>query len=735
MRDILKWTVYGGIFTVPFLVLWISSSMFFPYITGKNFGFRIIVEVMFAAWVLLALYEPRYRPQFSWIAAAGLGLLVVMFFANLLGEYPPKSFWSNFERMEGYVTLVHFYLYFLITATMLTTEKLWNRFFNATLAAAVLVCFYAFAQLAGALEISQGGSWRVDSTLGNSTYMAVYMLFHIFIAVLMATRARTTGMRLLYSALAALFIFMLFQTGTRGAALGLVGGTFLFAAYLALFANKYPRVRKLATGGLVAVLLVVAGFIAVRDSAFVQDSHILNRLASISLDAGEVRFMIWGIALEGIKERPILGWGQGNFNYVFNEHYVPELYRAEAWYDRVHNIVLDWLIAGGIIGAFFYFGIIAAAVYYAALRPLALRLRNMPADDAFSPVERGLLLGILAAYVFHNLFVFDNIVSYIFFAVVLAFIHGRVSTPIARVDRAAIDPTVITKVAVPIAVVLLVATVYVVNVPPMLAAKDIIDGFRGDTLEARFGAFERALSRDTFGDQEVAEHFANEAAELARQPSISRAEAGEYVARAEDALLTMMEEKPNDPRFHVFLASLYRSAGRFDDAALVLAAAHELSPGKTSIMMEQGVVELLRGDTEAARQFFKTAYELAPSQARARMLYGALLLEEEDAAKLREVLLEEDLPSFASDGVVHAIVSQGGHADFARSFFREYARTHPTSTAALTAYASFEYSIGNADAARAILESARAAAPSFAPQFDCYAANIAAKKEMTAVCS
>ena len=56
-----------GVFLVPFIPLIVASSMFFPFITGKNFAFRIIVEVLFALWLLLALRNPEIRPKRSFI--------------------------------------------------------------------------------------------------------------------------------------------------------------------------------------------------------------------------------------------------------------------------------------------------------------------------------------------------------------------------------------------------------------------------------------------------------------------------------------------------------------------------------------------------------------------------------------------------------------------------------------------------------------------------------------------
>lgn len=733
MKDLLKGVVYTGIFAVPFIVLLVTSSMFFPYITGKNFAFRIIVEIVVAAWFVLALYEPRYRPKFSWIAASGLGFLAVMLVANLFGEYAPKSFWSNYERMDGYVTLVHFYLYFLVIGTMFTLEKHWRWFFNTTLGVAVVVCFFAFAQLSGAAEISQGGSWRVDSTLGNSTYMAVYMLFHIFIAALLLVRTPSRGMQYLYLGFIALFVFFLLQTGTRGATLGILGGGLLTALYVALFAEGYPRMRKIATGGLIALALLVGGFIAVRDTSFVESSPMLNRLASISLESGTVRFMVWSTALEGIKERPILGWGQENFSYVFNKYYDPGLYYAEPWYDRVHNIALDWLIAGGIVGAFFYFSIIGAALYYIFVQPLVQRWRG-GRDETFTVAERGLLLGLLGAYVFHNLFVFDNIVSYIFFAVTLAFIHCRVAREIPAIQRPLFNGDVVRVVIAPLTALTLAVVVYVVNVPSMLAARDIITAFQTQDYDDRFAIFERAWKRSTFGDQEIAEQVVQQAMSLADNPEVAAPDKRDHLVLAEQIMRDMIEQKPGDARFHLFLAGLYKTQGRFDEAAEQLAYARELTPAKPTVIVEQGIIELQRRNYETMHAHFETAYTLAPSFARARVLYAGSLLRAGDGERVAEILAEEDLRQFADAAPVFVAIGGPEAFDVLNQYLVTYIETHPESTMARMAYAQILLQQGERERALTILDEGAELIPSFADTAACLTDNINAERPLYESC-
>ncbi|MBI2030701.1 hypothetical protein HYT05_03695, partial [Candidatus Kaiserbacteria bacterium] len=55
LEKVLRWIVLIGIFALPIIPLYVANSLFFPYITGKNFAFRILVEIMAGAWLALAL--------------------------------------------------------------------------------------------------------------------------------------------------------------------------------------------------------------------------------------------------------------------------------------------------------------------------------------------------------------------------------------------------------------------------------------------------------------------------------------------------------------------------------------------------------------------------------------------------------------------------------------------------------------------------------------------------------
>ena len=720
MKDVLKVIVIGGLFAVPFLTLYVANGNFFPYITGKNFWFRIIVDVTFAAWILLALYDIKYRPKFSWIFGSFSVLLIVMFFANLFGVHPESSFWSNFERMDGYVSLVHTYLYMVVLGSVLSTREHWDRILKTSLGVSSLVALYGMAQYGGLVD----GSTRIDSTLGNAAYMAVYMLFHIFIAFWLFVETKNSTLKIVYALLALLFTFVLIETGTRGTALALGVGIFVMSGYIGLFGTKFKEFRKYAIGAFVLLLIVVGGFVALRDSEFVQSNPNLARIANISVNDLTIRATIWGMAWEGVKERPVLGWGQSNFNYVFNKYYEPSLYAQEQWFDRSHNIIFDWLIAGGFLGLIAYFSIIGACVFYLFIRPLMNKN-----DTSFTVLERGVLLGILAGYLTHNFVVFDNIVSYIFFAIILALIHSRVATPITQIEKVKIDESIIYQFATPVMAVALIGILYFAHIPGMAAAGDIIDAMRTQDPVERLGYFKTALQRDSFAHQEVVEQLAQSSIAVLRDQKISADIKQSWAVVTEEQLLKLVANKPGDSRIYVFVGSYYRTIGEHDKAAQQMALAREHSPRKASIIVQQGFIELSLSKYAESEIFFKEAYELDTRNLEAREYYaGSLFYSGKPEQAIALMDSETAKKRFANSDFLLSAANEAGQTDFLIDLFKlRLAETPPTEQNAAQNYATLAFLYhqkGEIELALQTLEEGQRLIPTFATTATCLSDNI-----------
>lgn len=720
MKDLLQGVVFVGLFLIPFLPVYVENNFFFPFITGKNFGFRIIVEIIFASWVLLALYDAQYRPKFSWILASFASFLGVMAVANALGEYPLQSFWSNFERMDGYVTLLHVFLFVVVAGSVITSQKLWSYFFHASVTVAFLVALHGLGQYFGVIDGPASSRIRIDSRLGNAAYMAVYMLFHIFMLFWLFVHSKVSLHKAVYAGISIILAITLLLTGTRGTFLGFIGGGAVMIGYIALFGRAYPEIRKIAIGTCVAMVVLVGGFFAIRDSSFIQENTALSRIANISIAKDlSTRSVIWKMAYEGVQERPLLGWGQSNFNYVFNKEYEPSLYAGESWFDRTHNIVLDWLIAGGILGLLTYFSIFFAALYYLIWQP-----HFGKKEPQFNVLERGVFIGLLVGYLLHNVVVFDNIISYIFYGTILAFIHSRVSAQMKSVESFKLDDRLISQFVAPLVFIIMLGTVYFVNAPGIGASRDIIDAMTAPTVKGRLEEFNSALGRNSFADQEIVEQLAQQAMSIVRNQKVSKEEKDAMVMRAELELLRLIEEKPGDARLHSFLSSFYRSIGALPQAQEQAAKARELSPNKQAIILEQGIIEIQLGNVDKTAEYFKTAFELDERNTQARVLYAAILVSQKKIEEARELLGTEYFKEFAVNDFALSMVDQSKSKELLREMFEVRVSEKPEDPQNRASLAFIYYEEGQIEKAIEVLEKASGELPTFTKSAECFIANL-----------
>ena len=226
-KQVARLVALGALFLVTLAPLIVTNSFFFPFITGKAFFFRIMVEIAFSAWVTLAFLDKEYRPRLSWTGIAVLAFVGWMFIADLFAINVSKAFWSNFERMEGWVLLIHLAAFFFVASNVLRVEKKWRAWFLTSLGVAVIASFHGVLQQLGFLPIHQG-STRIDSSFGNSAYFAIYLLFNTFIALWLAfTEKKYPWLKWVLIAFAVVEAFLIFLTETRGTVLGLLGGLVL----------------------------------------------------------------------------------------------------------------------------------------------------------------------------------------------------------------------------------------------------------------------------------------------------------------------------------------------------------------------------------------------------------------------------------------------------------------------------------------------------------------------------
>ena len=679
----LRWGIIAGIFMVPFVPFIVAdgvagghgffvplSNLFFPFITGKNIAFRLIVEVIVGLYVLLALREPKYRPHPSWLLWAVGAFVLWMGVATALSVDPIKSFWSNFERMDGYLTVLHVAAYFLVISSVLTVERLWTRFFHVTVAASVLMGLDALFQLLNWIDISSQSGARVDTTFGNAIYVAVYMLFHIFLALFLLVKERRAWVQVYLGIALALQFTALFYTQTRGALLGFVGGLLIAALYVAWRGQQkeWQGLRRISWGFLAIAALLGGTFFALRDSEFIKQNPTLNRVASISLTdtTTQSRFTLWReMVVPGAIEKPLFGWGQENFNFVFNKYYAPSMYAQESWFDRTHNEILDWLIAGGIPALVLYLSFFALAVY-AIVR------------SSLSVPEQAVLLGLLGGYAFNNITVFHDLPSFVYFFVILAFAHSLSMrhAPSLALSKPVEDHLI--AIAAPIVGLVIIMGAWAVNGTTTARATALVEAVQmqkpvrneaGAVVPVRkaptqtLAEFQAALAGvwppAPIGRQEATEQFLQYATGIFSQASVSPQDKQAVYEAGFAAGTTLLQERAGDARLELFFSNFLAQAGQTQEALEHVDKALIYSPNKQQILMQQGAIKLQRGDIEGALEALKKAFELAPAYDLARILYAAGFIGAGRGAQADALLTERfGSPVFDNEQLLQVYVNQ-----------------------------------------------------------------------------
>lgn len=626
-KETLEDILHIGIFAPLFIPLIGLNNLFFPFITGKAFAFRILIEVLGGIWLLLAISDKRFRPRFSWILVAVLTFISVITAADIFGVNLHRSFWSGFERMDGLINLLHFLVYFLIAGTLLTTKKIWDRFLNTTIGVSVVLSLLGLAQLAGMMKINTDAG-RLDSTIGNAAYFGVYLLLHIFLTIFMLVRWQGNPKgRYIYGAIALLHTIILYLTATRSAMLGLLGGIFVATVLIAVLERNNKILRKVAIATILGILILIGGFILVRNQPFIQQSPILSRFAAISLSGAkdQARYYLWSMAIEGFKERPILGWGQENFKLVFFKNYHPALYNDEIIFDRPHNVVLEWLIAGGVLGALSYLSLFGVSLYYLWFSK----------KDNWSIVEKSILTGFLAGYFINGLFLFDSLTSYLIFFGFLAYIHSQVlpeyeEEKIRNKLRKRVEQEQQNRIknfAIPAAIVVLFG-IYFFNAKGMMAAANAAPAvfFHASEPVKSLEQFRKALSYNSFGYEKLRQELAVVATNIGLTSNIDSRVKQEYLNLAKSEMEKQVEETPPDAHNFYLLGSLLYAHGKHAEAIIYLEKARELSPKKQVILLKLRDVYHVERQLEKAFAIAKEAYELEPQYPVARLAYAVSLM-------------------------------------------------------------------------------------------------------------
>ncbi|MCK4781621.1 O-antigen ligase family protein [Candidatus Parcubacteria bacterium] len=438
----LRWFYLIGFCLILALPLLNIPPWFSPPDWGKTIVFRIIFSIMLFVFICQALFkknnenflltvknllQPKSKVFLSfWLLVSLLG---TFFLATIFSQDSYFSFFGSPYRAGGFLNFA-FYIFFAILAFLILKKHDWQKIWNFAFIIGFLVSLAAiFQQLGLFSDILISVSWRPSSTTGAPSFLAIYLLLLIFLAISFAIQKRNKK-SLFYLFCAGLFFYVISITLTRAAYLGLiVGFSYFFFFYLpASHLKKKFNFLKISVG-LILILGILGSYWLNKQPElpqFIQEipilQNIITRPLSIETAFSSIssRSSGWKVALKALEEKPILGYGPENFSIGFDKHYdpsIPNITKTEinggtGWWDRAHNFVFEISVCSGIP---------ALIIYLLLFGTLFWQLQKRKKENPNKTIIYHGIQAAFLAYLTANFFSFDSYSSYIISFLLIAY--------------------------------------------------------------------------------------------------------------------------------------------------------------------------------------------------------------------------------------------------------------------------------------------------------------------------
>ncbi len=656
-----------GIYLTAFIPLVIFSEFISPFHFGKVLVFRSLTEILAVFYIVLLIkYGKIYLPPRTPLLAAVTFFTLAFGLTTFTSINFYQSFFGTLERMGGWFSFMHFWLFFVIASAVLRKKEDWLTFIKISLAVGLLSAFYGFLQKTDLQwVIGSGGRNKIFGTIGNPALFAGYMIINAFLALMLYFRPNNSqNEKLFYGLVFILDAFAVLLAGVRGSVLGVIVGLIIFGL-LYSFSFSSQKFKKLTLGFLILVIVVAGVLYSLRNAEFVKESHYLSRYADISFKSFTVqtRFWAWQAGFNGWNDsikNIFLGSGPEMFNVPFSKHFNPKFFRgigSETLFDRAHNQFLEVLFTMGLIGFTAYILIFIQA-FKILKRMNPVRGREGPQrasasngvnDTAENKVFKLGLISTLVAYMIHNFFIFDTSANYLVFFLVLGFINFlTIHNPQSATYKLQPQKTLVTNIAGAVLAIVVAFSIYFFEILPARAnyttTRAIIASWSGNH-DLAFEKFKEAMNYDTFGKYEIRHRYGQYILERTNSVSKIDEKNRERLWTAIENIKKNVEESKQDYLPYLYLSRLYIILGKSDsnspynDLALENSLkALEISPTFVRTYYEIAQTYLNKKDYLKAAEWFEKVVELNPDVALSHWYLGITLAQAGQLQKGAQVI-------------------------------------------------------------------------------------------------
>lgn len=605
LQSALVWLVGIILAIVPlFATRYVFAGMGFQ----KAILLYSLVTVLIIGYLMLAYLDSSYRPRFNIVGWSFLALLVILSVSTVFSVQPYPSFWGAFNRMEGLVSWLYYFAFFVAASSILKDLNDWWQAIRIALVGTLLVVLYGLGQ---ALQL-QGlapslDALRVESTLGNPVFLGGYLAIAIPITLAWVWYAQDKLWRNIGIFILLLAVAVLALTLSRGSWIGGILGV-LAAGFLYLYRYKRPAV-KWVSGIIIVMLVLFVGTIVWLWSVPPDSAMGAWRNRIIRPESLEYRLTNWSVGWQAFKEKPLIGWGLESFKVAYDRYYkVPskDVSFQESHVDRAHNEYVGIAVSGGILALLAYLILLLSALVIGVRRAIYEPGRNQ------SLLTIG-LVGALVAYMVYIFTAFHLMVNILFFLLALAWFNRSSNVKLLVLGRSMVFQAVLAVIGI---VTIFGAYYSILN--PLASVRAADQGtweFRRGEYEGSLGSFQEALSKNSFMSNIIRGQMAllasNSNLDSNSQPL------REFRQYTGDILERNFEREPYNSYHHLIFGMYYGDlAGQFPDflekADRSFRKSYELAPGKGEAHYRWGQMYANLNQPDQTREKFAKALSIEP---------------------------------------------------------------------------------------------------------------------------
>lgn len=602
LESVLLWVIRLGVVAALFTPLVMYSKTYFPFVGPKGLYLMACSQIVFFAWVFLAIHYKKYRPNANKVLLIFSIFLIVLIFATLLGVDPSRSFWSKFERMTGLLMWLHLFGFFLAVSSSLKKLSEWNKIFAMSVAISIFVSFVSIVGEVGIAVYKKGGS-----SLGNTSFLGTYLLFNTFFATYLFFVEKKKWFKIFAAVAACMGFLGIYFAGARAATLSTIGGLVLIGLlYLALKTKK----KSIRTTGRVALVLCFVVVFILLISFFTPGTLVSDKFIEITTASRAVN---WNMAWKGFLEKPMFGWGPENYTVLFPKFFDPCLFTqkcgGEIWFDRTHNVVFDKLVATGIFGLLSYIGLFVVMGF--------VLLKKYYKEKTISFWLFAVFLSMLVSYFIQNLTVFDMPATLMLFVLTISFVaflddgkqhtetHQRQNKKPVRVWLTGL-----------LGIIFLI-TFFEFVVQPLKTDIFVIDAITTQDPNVRLEYYKKTFEASSLGKYQIRDFFAQHSQGFVKEnlEKVPREILIKELDFVSEQLIKTRKESPLDYRATLKLAQIYNVYALLDISKLALAEkyaneAMALSPTNQQSYWVLAQVKLYQKDNDMAIELVKAAIDL-----------------------------------------------------------------------------------------------------------------------------